>query len=154
MITLKAIGGPMAANRMEDLEENACLELLREHHFGRVAFVEQADRPPVITPVNYLMHGEAVVFRTDPDSRLGGALRSATAAFEIDGVDERDRTGWSVVVVGRAEKVVDPEELNELRQTPLLPWAPGDRSQYVRIVPELMTGRCISVADLPSNWWG
>lgn len=33
-------------------------------------------------------------------------------------------------------------------------WAPGDRSQYVRIIPELVTGRCISVAELPSNWWG
>jgi nitroimidazol reductase NimA-like FMN-containing flavoprotein (pyridoxamine 5'-phosphate oxidase superfamily) len=144
----------MAANRMEDLTENACLELPRDHHFGRVAFVELGDGPPVIMPVNYLMHGETVVFRTDPNSRLGGALRSATAAFEIDGIDERERTGWSVVVSGRAEAVVDPEELEELRQTPLLPWAPGDRSQYVRITPELVTGRCISVAELPSNWWG
>jgi uncharacterized protein len=144
----------VAANRMEDLEENACLELLREHHFGRVAFVEQADGPPMIMPVNYLMRGEAVVFRTDPNSRLGAALRTATAAFEIDGIDERERTGWSVVVFGRTEEVVDPDELSELRQTPLLPWAPGDRSQYVRITPQLVTGRCISVADLPSNWWG
>jgi hypothetical protein len=30
------------------------------------------------------------------------------AAFEIDGIDERERTGWSVVVSGRAEEVVDP----------------------------------------------
>jgi nitroimidazol reductase NimA-like FMN-containing flavoprotein (pyridoxamine 5'-phosphate oxidase superfamily) len=144
----------MAADRMVDLEENACLELLREHHFGRVAFVEQADGRPMIMPVNYLMHGEAVVVRIDPNSRLGGALRTATAAFEIDGVDERERTGWSVVVFGQAEEVVDPRELDELRQTPLLPWAPGDRSEYVRITPQLVTGRCISVADLPSNWWG
>ena len=108
----------MAANRMEDLEENACLELLREHHFGRVAFVDQADRPPMIMPVNYLMHGEAVVFRIDPNSRLSAALRTANAAFEIDGIDERERTGWSVVVFGRAEDVVDPRELDELRQTP------------------------------------
>jgi uncharacterized protein len=144
----------MAADRMEDLAEDACRKLLREHHFGRVAFVEQADRPPLIMPVNYLMHGEAVVFRTDPNGRLGGALRSATAAFEIDGIDEGERTGWSVVVFGRVEEVVDPQELDELRQTPLLPWAPGDRSQYVRITPELVTGRCISVADLPSTWWG
>jgi hypothetical protein len=49
---------------------------------------------------------------------------------------------------------VDPQELDDLRQTPLIPWAPGDRSQYVRITPEIVTGRRISVADLPSNWWG
>jgi nitroimidazol reductase NimA-like FMN-containing flavoprotein (pyridoxamine 5'-phosphate oxidase superfamily) len=145
----------MAENSsMEELEENACRDLLKQHHFGRVAFVEQAGGTPVIMPVNYLMHGETVVFRTDPNSRLGSVLRSATAAFEIDGIDEPDRTGWSVVVSGRAEEVADPRELDELRQTPLLPWAPGDRSQYVAIRTELVTGRCISVADLPSNWWG
>jgi nitroimidazol reductase NimA-like FMN-containing flavoprotein (pyridoxamine 5'-phosphate oxidase superfamily) len=144
----------MAENPIEDLAENACLELLRDHHFGRVAFVEQADGPPVITPVNYLLHRGAVVFRTDPNSKLGRGVRSTTASFEIDGIDQRERTGWSVVVSGRAEEVVDPNELDELHQTPLLPWAPGDRSQYVRITPELVTGRCISVAELPSNWWG
>ena len=96
----------------------------------------------------------AVVFRTDPNSKLGQAVTSTTATFEIDGIDERERTGWSVVVAGRADEVVDPAELDELRQTPLLPWAPGDRSQYVRITPEVVTGRCTSVAELPSNWWG
>jgi hypothetical protein len=33
----------MAENLMAHLEENACLELLRAHHFGRVAFMEQPD---------------------------------------------------------------------------------------------------------------
>jgi uncharacterized protein len=144
----------MAENPIEDLAESACLELLNRHHFGRVAFMEQAGGPPAIMPVNYLMHGETVVFRTDPNSKLGQAVRSTTATFEIDGIDERERTGWSVVVSGRAEQIIDPTELDELRQTPLLPWAPGDRSQYVRITPKLVTGRCISVAELPSNWWG
>jgi uncharacterized protein len=144
----------MAENLIAHLEENACLELLREHHFGRVAFMEQADGPPVIMPVNYLMYRETVVFRTDPNSKLGRAVQSTIAAFEIDGIDERERTGWSVLVSGRAEEVRDTKQLDELGQTPLLPWAPGDRSQYVRITPELVTGRCISVAELPSNWWG
>ena len=144
----------MASGLMEDMAESACFELLNKHHFGRVAFTARADRPPMIMPVNYLIHGNTVVFRTDPDSKLGSALRSATVSFEIDGIDERERTGWSVIVFGRAQEVVDPHDLDDLRQTPLVPWAPGDRSQYVRITPEIVTGRRISVADLPSNWWG
>jgi nitroimidazol reductase NimA-like FMN-containing flavoprotein (pyridoxamine 5'-phosphate oxidase superfamily) len=71
------IGGAMADNLIEHLEEHACLELLKEHHLGRVALVEQAIGLPVI----YLMRGHG--FR-----------------------------------------------------------------------PDLLTGRCISVAELPSNWWG
>lgn len=91
---------------MEDLAESECRALLETHHFGRVAFVEKSGGPPVIIPLNYLVHAEAVVVRTDPRSKLGSALRDAPV------------------------------------------------SQYVRITPELLTGRRISVADLPSNWWG
>ena len=144
----------MMDSLMEDLAEDECLDLLNKHHFGRVAFVEQSDLPPVIMPLNYLMHANAVVVRTDPESKVGGALRDAPVSFEIDGIDQRRRTGWSVVISGWAHEVVDPNELEELYQTPLLPWAPGDRSQYVRITPAAVTGRRISVADLPSNWWG
>jgi nitroimidazol reductase NimA-like FMN-containing flavoprotein (pyridoxamine 5'-phosphate oxidase superfamily) len=144
----------MVDSLMEDLAESECLELLKEHHFGRVAFVEQVGEPPMLMPLNYLVHAETVVVRTDPESRLGSALRDAAVSFEIDGIDQHQRTGWSVVIGGRAREVVDPSELEELHQTPLLPWAPGDRSQYIRITPALVTGRRISLADLPSNWWG
>jgi nitroimidazol reductase NimA-like FMN-containing flavoprotein (pyridoxamine 5'-phosphate oxidase superfamily) len=144
----------MADSLMEDLAESECLELLKSHHFGRVAFVEGAGALPVIMPLNYLVQAETVVCRTNPHSRLGSALRGTPVSFEIDGIDQRQRTGWSVVVSGRAHEVVDPTELEELHQTPLLPWAPGDRSLYIRITPELVSGRRISLADLPSNWWG
>ena len=139
---------------IEDLAEDECFDLLKRHHFGRVAIAEGADQPPMIMPLNYLIDADTVVVRTDPDSMLGGALRDAMVTFEIDGVDQLQRTGWSVVVSGRAQEVEDPSDLRELSQTPLLPWAPGDRSQYVRITPGSVTGRRISVADLPSNWWG
>jgi uncharacterized protein len=113
----------MVDSVMQDLAESECLELLKTHHFGRVAFVERADGPPVIMPLNYLMHAEAVVVRTDPRSKLGGALRNAPVSFEIDGIHQRQRTGWSVIVSGWAQEIVDPKELEEFQQTPLLPWA-------------------------------
>lgn len=90
----------MADNLMEDLAENECLELLSAHHFGRVAFVERTGAPPVIMPLNYLVHAETVVCRTDPQSKLGSALRDTPVSFEIDGIEQRQRTGWSVVVSG------------------------------------------------------
>jgi nitroimidazol reductase NimA-like FMN-containing flavoprotein (pyridoxamine 5'-phosphate oxidase superfamily) len=91
----------MAENLIAHLEENACLELLREHHFGRVAFMEQADGPPLIMPVNYLMYRETVVFRTDPNSKLGRAVQSTIAAFEMTALTKaRERAGasWCPVV--------------------------------------------------------
>ena len=59
---------------MDDLAESECVELLKGHHFGRVAFVEPAGGMPVIMPVNYLIHAERVVFRTDPNSKLGTSV--------------------------------------------------------------------------------
>lgn len=62
-------------------------------------------------------------------------------AFEADAFDAGHRTGWSVVVVGRAAAENDPLVLAQLDELPLLPWATGDRSQVVRIPLELVTGR-------------
>ena len=98
----------MANGLIEDLAESECLSLLKTHHFGRVAFVQQADGPPMIMPLNYLVHAESVVVRTDPRSELGNALRDAPVSFEIDGIDQQQRTGWSVLVIGRAQEIVYP----------------------------------------------
>lgn len=144
----------MSDKTIEELAQLQCLGLLEAHHFGRVGFLDGCTALPVIVPVNYIMHAETVVFRTDPGSKFGAALRNVPVAFEIDGIDQEQRTGWSVLVRGHAAEVVDSNQIDELRKTPLVPWAPGDRSQYVQISPELMTGRRISVGDLPYNWWG
>lgn len=143
----------MTAKRFEKLTTQECLDLLGRHHLGRLAFVDRVGVVPQIIPVNYVLDGDVVVFRTDPGSKLAAAIRGAPVAFEVDGVDEQQRVGWSVVVRGDASEVTEATELDRLRQGPLVPWAPGAKSHYVR-VPGRVTGRRISVADLPSNWWG
>jgi nitroimidazol reductase NimA-like FMN-containing flavoprotein (pyridoxamine 5'-phosphate oxidase superfamily) len=140
-------------NQVTELSGSECSELLRDHHFGRLAFLDQVGVMPMIIPVNYLVHNDMVVFRTDPGSKLTAAAHEEPVAFEVDGIDEASRTGWSVVVRGHAEQVEEPE-LSELRQSPLVAWAAGEKPHYVRIQPRLVTGRRISIADLPSNWWG
>src|ERR1700677_2914932 len=78
-----------AAGIYETLSVDECLELLKAHQFGRVAVV--IDGQPIIFPVNYAIDGDAVVFRTDPGSKLSGAAMGRVA-FEVDGVDESDLT--------------------------------------------------------------
>lgn len=144
----------MPDKRFENLTTPECLELLDRHHFGRLAFVDSVGVLPSIIPINYLLADATVVFRTDAGSKLAAAVRRAPVAFEIDGVDEHRQTGWSVVVRGRAEEITDEEQLAQLRQTPLLAWAPGVKERYVRINTSQVSGRRISIANLPSNWWG
>jgi uncharacterized protein len=139
--------------RWQELTDGDCRKLLGERRLGRLAFVD-ADGP-VILPVNYALDEGSVVFRTDPGSKLDAAAAAATVAFEVDAADERDRTGWSVVVRGRVGEVSDPAELERLRALPLYPWAPGAKARYVRIRPSSVTGRRIALpADLPFTWWG
>jgi nitroimidazol reductase NimA-like FMN-containing flavoprotein (pyridoxamine 5'-phosphate oxidase superfamily) len=140
-------------NRWQELADEEYRKPLGERHLGRLALVD-ADGP-VILPVNYTLDEGSVVFRTDPGSKLDAAAAGATVAFEVDAADERDRTGWSVVVRGQAGEVSEPADLERLRTLPLYPWAPGAKARYVRIRPTSITGRRIALpADLPFTWWG
>lgn len=124
---------------LEELSRSECLRLLSKVRVGRVAFTVGA--LPSVLPVNFTLAGEDVVFRTDPGSKLDAAIRNAVVAFEADEVDDAAGRGWSVVVVGVASHVVADDELTELRALPLRPSGPGALSHYVRIAPQMVSGR-------------
>ena len=144
--------GRVVDDRWHELSVEECHTLLKRHHLGRVAIIDGG--LPMILPVNYVIDDGSVVFRTDSGGMLDAATSHAPVAFEIDGIDEPNRAGWSVVVRGTADPVTDPSELTRLREIPLVPWAPGAKPNYVRVLGEQITGRRISVADLPSHWFG
>lgn len=142
----------MESQRWHELSTGECKTLLSSRFFGRLAFIDEGE--PVILPINYIYDDDAVVFRTDAGSKLDAAERQTPLAFELDGIDVAHRTGWSVLIRGRAEHVTDEDQLSRLRQLPLYSWAPGPKDHYVRIRAEVTTGRRITVADMPSNWLG
>ena len=144
----------MTTNLISELSLTECQQLLDAHHFGRLAFLDQDEGIPMIIPVNYVTHRGKIVFRTDPGAKLTAALRAAPVAFEVDGVHDQEQVGWSVVVQGQVQEVTDTAEVADLRTTPLAPWAPGAKPHYVRIDTDRVGGRRVSVADLPSHWWG
>ena len=135
----------LTRQQLHDLSLVECLELLSTSHLGRLAFVDSVGVLPIIIPVTYVMYDGSVVFRTGPGAKLVAAVRGAPVAFEVDGVDEADRTGWSVVVRGHAEELVDAVELTDLREQHLRPWAPGAKRHYVRVNANLISGRRIDV---------
>jgi uncharacterized protein len=101
--------------------------------------------PPTIRPVNYAFDDQtqSVVFRSGLGSKLREGLSSGTAAFEIDGTDPVDQTGWSVIIVGEVEEVTDPAEIERLEGFELEPWAPGVKTHWVRIRATSASGRRI-----------
>jgi hypothetical protein len=77
-------------------------------------------------------------------------------AFEVDEIDAVAHSGWSVVVTGSATVVTDPEEHARLIRTGPSSWAPSPEEVFIRIEPELVTGRelvggrSLYGVDLPS----
>jgi uncharacterized protein len=131
-------------SEMLDLPRVECLRLLAGNGFGRLA-VALTEGAPVIRPVNYTFDepSQSVVFRTSPGSKLHAVLQTAEAAFEIDGVDEGSRTGWSVIIHGVAEEITSQTDIRRLDALGLAPWAPGQRRRWVRIRARMVTGRRI-----------
>lgn len=128
------------------LDRNRCVDLLTDADVVRVAFM--TDQGPTILPVNHLVHGDAVYFRTAPGSKLGSAAADAQVALEADGSDPATRTGWSVVVHGRSSIVTDDELTAELYEQPFEPWAlPDDRDFWVRVEVESISGRRVVRGD-------
>jgi hypothetical protein len=92
--------------------------------------------------VNFVLDGEAIVFRSDGGTKLHAA-RNGHVAFECDGIDSVYHTGWSVLATGKAEEVVNAAELGQLARLPLGPWCPGPKATWVRIRPTMLSGRRI-----------
>lgn len=123
------------------LDQQECWKHLREHpaKIGRLAFV--SDGLPTILPINYRVDGESIVFRTRPGAKLAAVSDGNLLAFQSDDVDVAWQSGWSVLLRGKGEHVVQSGEIRRLRELGLQPWAPGERDQWVRIRPSRIEGR-------------
>ena len=124
---------------LEVLSAEECLRLLSKVPVGRIVYTDRA--LPAIQPVNFVVDGWSVVIRTAPRSRLAVAATGSVVAFEVDEfTDQPDRTGWSVVAVGRAAEVPEAE-LPATRRLELRPWVAEARAHYLRVVIEIISGR-------------
>jgi nitroimidazol reductase NimA-like FMN-containing flavoprotein (pyridoxamine 5'-phosphate oxidase superfamily) len=126
---------------LEQLSVPACWALLAGSEMGRLGVV--VDGGPEIYPVNFVVDGEHLAFRTAGGGKLRGLERSPAVCFEVDGVDLDERSGWSVLVKGRAEVVRDAETSRRLAASELRYWAPGEKAQWVRVAAREVTGRRI-----------
>jgi len=126
---------------IEVINADECRRLLGEDVIGRVAVVIGAT--PMILPVNYAVDGEDIIMRTMPGSRLD--IGQGHAAFEVDSFDRATQSGWSVLFTGQLEEVTgyQAKDMERLQELPVDPWAPGDRTLWLRLRPRFVTGRII-----------
>jgi nitroimidazol reductase NimA-like FMN-containing flavoprotein (pyridoxamine 5'-phosphate oxidase superfamily) len=131
---------PEQSIELTEMTGEECARLLSDGRVGRLGVI--ADGELVILPVNYVYDGEAVVFRTDAGLKLQSAPQRHVA-FEVDDVDEETGTGWSVLIRGYAREITRAIDRRSeaLLRLPVTPFAPGEKSHWIEIVPETVTGR-------------
>jgi uncharacterized protein len=131
-----------------ELVAHECWELLGAAAVGRLAVVVSGR--PEIFPVNYVVDHGTVVFRSAVGRKISGLHGDTAVAFEVDGHGAHDLTAWSVVIHGQLEPLVsfDPITTDVL---PLFPLQGGRKPQFVRVVPDAITGRRFRIVD-PSTW--
>ncbi|WP_153541684.1 DUF1918 domain-containing protein [Streptomyces sp. RB17] len=139
-------GHALLRPELRDLGPEECRALLSTHGVGRVS-VSTSDGRPAVVPVDYDVVDDAIVFRTAPDS-VAAAAAERDVAFEVDHLDEALSQGWSVLAVGPASVVTDPDTVRRLtRHAHSTPWAGGARAMWVSIRPRSLTGRRIGPAE-------
>lgn len=132
-------------NPITEITEDSCWGYLASQQVGRL--VTCVDGQAQIYPVNFVLDGESVVFRTAEGSKLAQLLVNNRVAFQVDGWN-LDK-GWSVVVKGTADLISDEDELARADKMPLLPWIPTVKKNYVRITCDQVSGRAFQFGPEP-----
>lgn len=127
------------------LPEHECWDLLSGMTLGRL--VTSVDGQPEIFPVNYVVQRRTILFRTAEGTKLISAAINNHVVFEVD--DHNVAEGWSVVVKGIARSLRTDEQIEDAERAQVLPWTASEKSHYVRVLPEMVTGRRFQFGSPP-----
>lgn len=119
------------------LSEEECWNLLSRRELGRLAVT--TDGKPDIFPVNYVIDGPRVLFRTAPGSKLADLSANPDVAFEVDEYD--DEIAASVVLKGVAHRLQLQQQIDAADALPFASWIPTLKYRWVQISPTSITGR-------------
>jgi uncharacterized protein len=132
------IGIDEPATELETLDPATCWDLVRSCSVGRFA-VNRNGSCPLVVPVNFVVDGDAIVFRSGAGGKLDVAQLDLVA-LQVDQIDPLHHTGWSVLVEGRARWLYEEQDAVDVDT-----WAPGARPYVIRLTATRTTGRRIQL---------
>ncbi len=123
------------AGLLSALSPAECWSLVSTQPVGRIAW----SGPSGITvlPVNFVVDGESVHLRTAAYSELARECDDSPVAFQVDSFDEDTRSGWSVLLRGRAHA----DFSGSGPAAPPDVWPTGSHSLQVQVSIDLVSGR-------------
>jgi uncharacterized protein len=133
-------------DRVTILAERECWDLLAGVTLGRL--VTSVDGRPEIFPVNYVVQRRTILFRTAEGTKLVSTAINNQVLFEVD--DHNVAEGWSVIVKGTARSLRTGEELENAERAQVISWtAPENKTHYLRVIPQTVTGRRFQFGSPP-----
>ncbi|HET9172231.1 MAG TPA: pyridoxamine 5'-phosphate oxidase family protein [Actinospica sp.] len=132
---------PTGAKPLMEISQVEAVALLSTQEIGRLVYSRRA--LPAVTPVNFTLRDGAIWIWTASASSMWQAVRGAVVAFEADEIDVEARIGWSVVVLGVAEWIRDPREIERALAEGPEPWVMGRKEHLLRIPLTDVSGRRI-----------
>lgn len=113
-----------------------CYQLLDEQRVGRLGIVENGY--PVAIPVSYRLTGgpsdRRIVIRTAPGTTI--AEYEGRASLEVDQIDEREKTAWSVIARGNLHRLFGDDTFPDPE-----PWLIEGRHLWLAISVVAVSGR-------------
>lgn len=128
-----------ASSPVEELSVSECWALVRDVPIGRIAL--QGDSGIEIFPINFLVDGGSILFRSALGTKLALIGDGAPCTFEVDEIDVADRLVWSVVLKGDARPVRGHDAIVATFDMEVPTWQAGPKPTYVRVVSTSITGR-------------
>lgn len=130
------------------LDRAAALDKLRTVQLGRLV-VHRSDQFDIF-PVNFVLDGEDIYFRSAEGSKLFTVALNNEVLFEADEV--ADGHAWSVVVRGEANLLTATNDIQYADSLGLKPWIPTLKYNFVKITAREVSGREFDLGEEPERY--
>lgn len=124
-----------------------CWDKLRTQELGRI--VTNAGGVLDLFPINFVVDGESVVFRTAEGNKLVELTVNNEVLFEVDSYTDDD--AWSVIIRGTAKELETEAEIAAADKLDLSPFAPTVKRNFVKISADQITGRAFPRGEEPPH---
>lgn len=130
------------------LDREAALAKLASVQLGRLV-VHRNDQFDIF-PVNFVVDGDNIYFRSAEGSKLFTVALNNEVLFEADEVV--GQSAWSVIVRGTAQVLTSNKEILYADSLGLKPWIPTLKYNFVKIAAEEVSGRQFELGEEPERY--
>ena len=128
---------------LENLTIDECWRLVAHRGFGRVVYA--GDNTTQVVPTTYEVTSGTAYFRAPPFGELARRADRHVISLQVDDIDRRTLTGWSVQMSGRAHRVEDAATVASLWSLGRpAAWIPGAQTQWIALPVDHMQGQRVS----------